>query len=95
MRVLHIILVVMASAGLCLAAPVDNDVGKVDDYDYGRPEGDPSFLYQQMIWPDWHSLPKELFGPQYVWDTKGFPRRVEESQAQKEETNSVSISPKK
>lgn len=82
-------LVTIATAGLCLAAPVDNDVSKDDDYNYGHSEEDPSFIYQEMILPGRDTLPKEFFGPEYVWDTKGFPRRAEVSQSQVD-TGSVS-----
>lgn len=81
MRNLLITGVIVACAGLCLASPVPNDVSKADEYDYAYPEDDQSFIYQQMISPRWQTLPKELFGPEYVWDTKGFPRRVEKTQS--------------
>ena len=91
MRGLPIILVVMVTAELCLSAPVDNDVSKTHDYEYGDQEDeDPSFIYQRMVWPDWRTLPKEFFGPEYVWDTKGFPRRADKVQARIEGTSDVS-----
>lgn len=85
-------IVIIACAGLCLAVPVPNDVSKADEYDYTYPEDDESFVYQQMISPDWHTLPKELFGAEYVWDTKGFPKRVENLQ---EKPHSSSTIPQK
>jgi hypothetical protein len=96
MRSLPTVVVIIASAGLCLAAPVDNDVSKDDDYDYAYSEEvDPSSIYQQMISPNWRTLPKELFGPEYVWDTKGFPRRVQKPEVLQEETPSSSTIPQK
>jgi hypothetical protein len=93
MRGLHIILVFAVTAELCLSAPVDNEVGKADGYDYGDREDDgedSSFIYQHMVWPDWKTLPKELFGPEYVWDTKGWPRRADKVQGRVEGKNDVS-----
>lgn len=90
MRGLHIILIVMVTAKLCLSAPVDNDVTNAHDYEYGGQEDDASLVYQRMVWPDWHTLPKEFFGPEYVWDTKGFPRRIDKVQDRIEGTNDVS-----
>jgi quinol-cytochrome oxidoreductase complex cytochrome b subunit len=93
---LLMIFVIIATAEICLAAPVANDVGKAGDYDFDRPEEDPSsFVYQEMILPDWKTLPKEWFGPGYVWDTKGFPRRAEKPRSQKEDTKSAATAPRK
>jgi hypothetical protein len=87
MRSLPAIVVIIACAGLCLALPLPNDVSKADEYDYSYSEDDDeSFIDQQMISPNWRTLPKELFGPEYVWDTKGFPRRVEKTQARSSST---------
>jgi hypothetical protein len=95
MRIIGIVVLITATAGLCLAAPVDNDVSE-DDYEYDHAVGDDSSsMYQHMIEPDWHTLPKEFFGPEYVWDTKGFPRRRGESQVRKEEASSVATLPKR
>jgi hypothetical protein len=88
-------IVIIACAGLCLALPVPNDVSKADEYDYAYPEDDESFIYQQMISPNWQTLPKELFGAEYIWDTKGFPRRVEKTQVRQEESHSSSTIPQK
>jgi hypothetical protein len=82
--------------GLSLAAPVPNDVSRADEYDYAYPDGDDeSIIYQHMISPNWRTLPKELFGPEYVWDTKGFPRRVEEPQVRLQQPRSSSTVPQK
>jgi hypothetical protein len=91
MRSLQTIVVVIAGAGLCLAMPPPNDVSKTDDYDDAYSEDDDSFIYQQMISPNWRTLPKELFGPDYVWDTKGFPTRVEKTQVRQEPHSSSTI----
>ena len=93
MRGLQIILVFVVTAELCLSAPVDNDVGKAEGYDYGDQEDDgedSSFIYQRMVWPDWQTLPKEFFGPEYVWDTKGWPRRADKVKVRVEGTSDVS-----
>ncbi|KAJ9577518.1 hypothetical protein L9F63_005891 [Diploptera punctata] len=41
-------------------------------------------MYQHMIFPDPKTLPAKYFGPDYVWDTKGFPRKVEEVEKPKD-----------
>jgi hypothetical protein len=91
MRRLQAIVVVIASAGLCLALPLPNDVSKTDEYDDAYSEDDDSWIYQQMISPDWRTLPKELFGPDYVWDTKGFPTRVKKTQLRQEPHSSSTV----
>jgi hypothetical protein len=93
MRSLHIILVFVVIAELCLSAPVDNDVSKADGYDNGDQEDngdDSSLIYQRMVWPEWQTLPKKFFGPEYVWDTKGWPRRADKVQVRVEEPNDAS-----
>ena len=93
MRALHIILVFVVAVELCLSAPVNNDIGKANGYDHddeGDDGEDSSFIYQRMVWPDWQTLPKEFFGPEYVWDTKGLPRRADKVQVRVEGNNNVS-----
>jgi hypothetical protein len=31
---------------------------------------------QRMLLPRGYSIPEEMYGPNYVWDTKGWPRRI-------------------
>jgi hypothetical protein len=85
---------IIACTGMSLAGPVPSDVSTAAEYDYAESDDD-SLIYQQMISPNWRTLPKELFGPEYVWDTKGFPRRVEEPQALLQESHSSSTVPQK
>ena len=40
-------------------------------------------MYQHMVFPDEESVRARFSGPDYVWDTKGFPRRVEEVEKNK------------
>jgi len=93
MRGLHVILVFVVTAELCLSAPVDNDVGMADGYGYDDQVGDgedSSSIYQRIFWPDWQTLRTKFFGPQYAWDTKGWPRRADKVQVPVEGTNDVS-----
>jgi hypothetical protein len=83
---------IIGSVALCLAAPVARDVSRGQDLDDAYPDAnDESLIYQHMISPNWQTLPEELFGPEYVWDTKGFPRRVGKPQARQEESHSSSM----
>jgi hypothetical protein len=34
-------------------------------------------MEQRMLLPQGYSIPEEMFGPNYIWDTKGWPRPVE------------------
>jgi hypothetical protein len=36
-------------------------------------------IEQRMLLPDGYSIPEEMYGPNYVWDTKGWPTLVETS----------------
>ena len=31
---------------------------------------------QRMLLPRGYSIPEEMYGPNYIWDTKGWPRRI-------------------
>ncbi|XP_069702412.1 uncharacterized protein [Periplaneta americana] len=35
-------------------------------------------IEQRMLLPEGRSIPDEMFGPEYIWDTKGWPVRMEE-----------------
>jgi hypothetical protein len=34
-------------------------------------------MEQRMLMPRGYSMPEELYGPNYIWDTKGWPRLIE------------------
>ncbi|KDR11521.1 uncharacterized protein LOC110836983 [Zootermopsis nevadensis] len=34
-------------------------------------------IEQRMLLPEGYKMPEEMFGPNYIWDTKGWPRFVE------------------
>jgi hypothetical protein len=50
-------------------------------------------IEQRMLLPEGFSMPEEMYGPNYIWDTKGWPRRVES--APDPVHNNVKISTKK
>jgi hypothetical protein len=33
-------------------------------------------MEQRMLLPRGYSIPEEMYGPNYIWDTKGWPRRI-------------------
>ena len=33
-------------------------------------------MEQRMLLPRGYSIPEEMYGPNYVWDTKGWPRLI-------------------
>lgn len=33
-------------------------------------------IEQRMLLPKGYSIPEEMYGPNYIWDTKGWPRRL-------------------
>jgi len=33
-------------------------------------------IEQRMLLPRGYSIPEEMYGPNYIWDTKGWPRRI-------------------
>jgi hypothetical protein len=37
---------------------------------------DGDFVEQRMLLPRGYSIPEEVYGPNYIWDTKGWPRLI-------------------
>jgi hypothetical protein len=33
-------------------------------------------IEQRMLLPRGYSIPEEMYGPNYIWDTKGWPRLI-------------------
>jgi hypothetical protein len=50
-------------------------------------------IEQRMLLPEGFSIPEEMYGPNYIWDTKGWPRLVETTPEPVD--NNVKISSKK
>jgi hypothetical protein len=50
-------------------------------------------IEQRMLLPEGFSIPEEMYGPNYIWDTKGWPRLVETTPEPVD--NNVKISAKK
>ncbi|PNF15714.1 hypothetical protein B7P43_G12461 [Cryptotermes secundus] len=50
-------------------------------------------IEQRMLLPEGFSIPEEMYGPNYIWDRKGWPRLVETTP--EPEDNYVKISAKK
>jgi hypothetical protein len=45
-------------------------------------------IEQRMLLPEGYSIPEEMYGPDYIWDTKGWPRLVETTRQPVDEVTS-------
>lgn len=76
-------LVLLSTILLCSARAANKTPEPKESALTKDPEND-NHMYQHMIFPaDERTLPAKYFGPDYIWDTKGFPRRVEEVEQDK------------
>jgi hypothetical protein len=62
----------------------------------GKPKSLPESdgIEQRMLLPEGHRIPEEMFGPNYIWDTKGWPRFVETIPEPKQKGVKIPLRPK-
>jgi hypothetical protein len=56
--------------------PDTNYPGRNPDEQNGNVWFDGEGIEQRMLMPRGYSMPQEMFGPNYIWDTKGWPRLI-------------------